>query len=104
MFIISVCLLNIRFWCVKKRLRETCIYMYILLIFQVCVEGNIGSGKTTFLEYFKKFSNIIEVKTKYNHEPPKAIGSRPAIAIVECPAYCAPSVVNNCFKGHPVDL
>ena len=42
------------------------IYMYVLVIFQVCVEGNIGSGKTTFLEYFKKFSNIIEVKSSPN--------------------------------------
>lgn len=33
--------------------------------FTVCIEGNIGSGKTTFLEHFKKFSNIIET----NGEP-----------------------------------
>lgn len=26
--------------------------------FTVCVEGNIGSGKTTFLSHFKKFDNI----------------------------------------------
>lgn len=26
--------------------------------FTVCVEGNIGSGKTTFLSHFKKFENI----------------------------------------------
>lgn len=25
--------------------------------FTVCIEGNIGSGKTTFLEHFKKFNN-----------------------------------------------
>jgi deoxynucleoside kinase len=24
----------------------------------VCVEGNIGSGKTTFLKHFKKFSEV----------------------------------------------
>ncbi|KAL3859908.1 hypothetical protein ACJMK2_010092, partial [Sinanodonta woodiana] len=33
--------------------------------FNVCVEGNIASGKTTFLEYFKKFSRLVEV-----HEEP----------------------------------
>ncbi|XP_050466366.1 deoxynucleoside kinase-like isoform X1 [Cataglyphis hispanica] len=27
--------------------------------FTVCVEGNIGSGKTTFLSHFKKFDNVI---------------------------------------------
>lgn len=26
--------------------------------FTVIVEGNIGSGKTTFLEYFKKYNNV----------------------------------------------
>ncbi|KAL0105327.1 hypothetical protein PUN28_016763 [Cardiocondyla obscurior] len=26
--------------------------------FTVCVEGNIGSGKTTFLSHFKKFDNV----------------------------------------------
>ncbi|XP_014485478.1 PREDICTED: deoxynucleoside kinase-like [Dinoponera quadriceps] len=26
--------------------------------FTVCVEGNIGSGKTTFLSHFKKFENV----------------------------------------------
>ncbi|EFN80204.1 deoxynucleoside kinase isoform X2 [Harpegnathos saltator] len=26
--------------------------------FTVCIEGNIGSGKTTFLSYFKKFDNV----------------------------------------------
>lgn len=26
--------------------------------FTVTVEGNIGSGKTTFLEYFKKYENV----------------------------------------------
>lgn len=26
--------------------------------FNVIVEGNIGSGKTTFLEYFKKYENV----------------------------------------------
>lgn len=26
--------------------------------FTVTVEGNIGSGKTTFLEYFKKYDNV----------------------------------------------
>lgn len=25
--------------------------------FTVCIEGNIGSGKTTFLSHFKKFKN-----------------------------------------------
>lgn len=25
--------------------------------FTVCVEGNIGSGKTTFLSHFKKYNN-----------------------------------------------
>ncbi len=25
----------------------------------ICVEGNIGSGKTTFLKHFKKFSDKI---------------------------------------------
>ena len=44
-------------------------YYFFLLNFQVCVEGNIGSGKTTFLDYFKKFSNIIEVKRKLAHRP-----------------------------------
>ncbi|XP_060553518.1 thymidine kinase 2, mitochondrial-like isoform X2 [Ruditapes philippinarum] len=29
--------------------------------FTVCVEGNIASGKTRLLEYFKKFSPIVEV-------------------------------------------
>ncbi|KAK3586740.1 hypothetical protein CHS0354_014771 [Potamilus streckersoni] len=33
--------------------------------FTVCVEGNIASGKTTFFEYFKKFSSLVEV-----HEEP----------------------------------
>ncbi|KAK3586739.1 hypothetical protein CHS0354_014769 [Potamilus streckersoni] len=33
--------------------------------FTVCVEGNIASGKTNFLEYFKKFSSLVEV-----HEEP----------------------------------
>jgi len=26
--------------------------------FTVCIEGNIGSGKTTFLSHFKKFDNV----------------------------------------------
>lgn len=26
--------------------------------FTVVVEGNVGSGKTTFLEYFKKYENV----------------------------------------------
>ena len=29
--------------------------------FTVVVEGNIGSGKTTFLEHFKKFSDEVEI-------------------------------------------
>jgi len=29
--------------------------------FTVVVEGNIGSGKTTFLEHFKKFSEEVEI-------------------------------------------
>lgn len=28
--------------------------------FTVCVEGNIGSGKTTFLQLFEKFENLVE--------------------------------------------
>lgn len=27
--------------------------------FTICVEGNIGSGKTTFLEHFEKFNATI---------------------------------------------
>lgn len=27
--------------------------------FTVCIEGNIGSGKTTFLSHFKEFNNTI---------------------------------------------
>ncbi|KAL3859905.1 hypothetical protein ACJMK2_010089 [Sinanodonta woodiana] len=33
--------------------------------FTVCVEGNIASGKTNFLEYFKKSSSLVEI-----HEEP----------------------------------
>lgn len=29
--------------------------------FNVIVEGNIGSGKTTFLQYFKKYDNVCVV-------------------------------------------
>lgn len=29
--------------------------------FTVCIEGNIGSGKTTFLKYFKKYENTMVV-------------------------------------------
>lgn len=35
--------------------------------FNVCVEGNIGSGKTTFLKHFKTFENLVET----NGEPVK---------------------------------
>lgn len=27
--------------------------------FTVCVEGNIGSGKTTFLNHFKSYNNTV---------------------------------------------
>ena len=29
--------------------------------FRVVVEGNIGSGKSTFLEHFKKFSDCVDI-------------------------------------------
>ena len=32
--------------------------------FTVVVEGNIGCGKTTFLDYFSKFSDRVEVLTE----------------------------------------
>ena len=35
--------------------------------FTVVVEGNIGCGKTTFLEYFKKFEQRVEVLTEPVH-------------------------------------
>ena len=34
--------------------------MYLLLFIQVSIEGNIGCGKTTLLEYFKS-SKVVEV-------------------------------------------
>lgn len=35
---------------------------------QVCVEGNIASGKTAFLEYFKKNKNV-EASITMNGNP-----------------------------------
>ena len=34
-----------------------------LTCFQVCVEGNIGSGKTTFLNHFRDYESHVEVIT-----------------------------------------
>ena len=38
-------------------------YKFIILNWQVCVEGNIASGKTSFLNFFKNSSNV-EVSDK----------------------------------------
>ena len=42
--------------------------MYCFFFLQVCVEGNIASGKTRLLEYFKKFSGIVQVRLKNNNK------------------------------------
>ncbi|XP_052815186.1 thymidine kinase 2, mitochondrial-like [Mya arenaria] len=52
---------NICFWPYSILRRKTVRQEVMKHNFTVCVEGNIASGKTRLLEYFRKFSGIVEV-------------------------------------------
>ncbi|WAR12081.1 hypothetical protein MAR_026261 [Mya arenaria] len=51
---------NICFWPYSILRRKTVRQEVMKHNFTVCVEGNIASGKTRLLEYFRKFSGIVE--------------------------------------------
>ena len=58
------------------------------MLFQVCVEGNIGSGKTTLIDYFSNIPDV-EVGTglTINHSY-RSIGQKTMQRLVGLYNYC----------------
>ncbi|XP_052233765.1 thymidine kinase 2, mitochondrial-like [Dreissena polymorpha] len=69
---------------------EGCKPVEIMRNFTVCVEGNIASGKTRLLEYFKQYSNIVEVCVEPTHRWQNVQGHNALAAMYEDPARWGP--------------